>query len=60
MSPNVGERRGVAGIQPMSTAVHRSPNKLRRSNSILIFEPMASSVLFAPRILQNLKMPKKV
>jgi hypothetical protein len=26
---------GVAGSQPMSTAVHRSPNKLWRSNSIL-------------------------
>ncbi len=25
---------GVAGSQPMSTAVHRSPNKLRRSNLI--------------------------
>ncbi len=25
---------GVAGPQPMSTAVHRSPNKLWRSNSI--------------------------
>jgi hypothetical protein len=28
------EEGGVAGSQPMSTAVHRSPNKLRRSNSI--------------------------
>ncbi len=27
-------RGGVAGSQPMSTAVHRSPNKLWRSNSI--------------------------
>jgi hypothetical protein len=26
--------RGVAGSQPMSTEVHRSPNKLRWSNSI--------------------------
>jgi hypothetical protein len=25
---------GVAGSQPMSTAIHRSPNKLWRSNSI--------------------------
>ncbi len=33
MSPNTG-RRGVAGSQPMSTAVHRSQNKLRKSNSI--------------------------
>jgi hypothetical protein len=24
----------VAGTQPMSTAVHRSPNKLLKSNSI--------------------------
>ncbi len=29
--------RGVAGPQPMSTAVHRSPNKLCRSNSILTY-----------------------
>jgi hypothetical protein len=28
-----GGRGGVAGSQPMSTAVHRSPNKLWRSNS---------------------------
>ncbi len=27
-------REGVAGSQPMSTAVHRSPNKLWRSNTI--------------------------
>jgi hypothetical protein len=27
-------RGGVAGSPPMSTALHRSPNKLRRSNSI--------------------------
>ncbi len=27
-------RGGVPGSQPMSTAVHRSPNKLRRSNFI--------------------------
>ncbi len=26
---------GIAGSQPMSTAVHRSPNKLWRSNSII-------------------------
>ncbi len=33
--PNCGGREGVAGSQPMSTAaVHRSPNKLWRSNSI--------------------------
>ncbi len=29
-----GGMEGVAGSQPMSTAVHRSPNKLKRSNSI--------------------------
>jgi hypothetical protein len=36
-SPNAGGggRGGVAGSQPMSTAVHSSPNKLWRSNSIL-------------------------
>ncbi len=36
MSPNAGGRGGggVAGSQPMSTAVHRSPNKLWRYNSI--------------------------
>jgi hypothetical protein len=34
MSPNAGAGRGVAGSQPMSTVVHRSPNKLWRSNSI--------------------------
>jgi hypothetical protein len=28
MSPNAGGGGGVAGSQPMSTAVHRSPNKL--------------------------------
>ncbi len=33
MSPNVGGG-GVAGSQSMSTAVHRSPNKLLRSNFI--------------------------
>ncbi len=36
MSSNAGwgGGEGVAGSQPMSTAVHRSPNKLRKSNSI--------------------------
>ncbi len=35
MSPNGGGGRGgVAGSQPMSTAVHRSPKKLLRYNSI--------------------------
>jgi hypothetical protein len=33
MSPNEGEG-GVAGSQPMSTAVHRSLHKLWISNSI--------------------------
>jgi hypothetical protein len=32
--PGCGWRGGVAGPQSMSTAVHRSPNKLWRSNSI--------------------------
>jgi hypothetical protein len=34
LSPNEGGWGGVAGSQPMSTTVHRSPNKLWRSNSI--------------------------
>ncbi len=34
MSPNAGGREGVAGPQPLSTAVHRSSNKLWRSSSI--------------------------
>ncbi len=39
MSPNAGGGgRGFAGSQPMSTAVHRSPNKLR-SNSIFNLWP---------------------
>ncbi len=29
-----GGREGIAGPQPMRTAVHKSPNKLWRSNSI--------------------------
>ncbi len=32
--PKCGGRVGLLGSQPMSTAVHRSPNKLWRSNSI--------------------------
>jgi hypothetical protein len=32
--PKCGGRGGVAGSQPMSTAVHRSPQKLWRSNTI--------------------------
>ncbi len=35
MSPNAGGREVVAGSQPMSTSVHRSPKKLWRCNSIL-------------------------
>jgi hypothetical protein len=31
--PKCGERGGIAGSQPMSTVVHRSTNKLWRSNS---------------------------
>jgi hypothetical protein len=31
MSPKFGGRGGVAGSQPMSIAVNRSPNKLWRS-----------------------------
>jgi hypothetical protein len=31
--PKCGDRWGVAGSQPMSAAVHRSPNKRWRSNS---------------------------
>jgi hypothetical protein len=34
MSPNAGGEGGVAGSQLMSRTVHRSPNKLWRSNSI--------------------------
>jgi hypothetical protein len=34
MSPNAGEGKVLLWSHPMSTAVHRSPNKLRRSNSI--------------------------
>ncbi len=34
MSQNAGGGRGVAESQPMCTAVHRSTNKLWRSNSI--------------------------
>jgi hypothetical protein len=35
---------GVAGSQPMRTAVHRSPNKLWRSNSIfnLLYQVLAN------------------
>jgi hypothetical protein len=35
ISPNAGEGGELKGSQPMSTAVHKSPNKLWRSNSIL-------------------------
>ncbi len=45
--PKCGGRGRVAGSQPMSTAVHRSPNKLWRSNSIfnLRFTPTPKLVL---------------
>ncbi len=35
MSPNAGGEWELQGSQPMNTAVHRSPSKLRRSNFIL-------------------------
>jgi hypothetical protein len=35
MSPNAGEGGELRGSQSMSTAVHRNPNKLWRSNSII-------------------------
>ncbi len=35
MSPNAGGGGGGAGSKPMSTAVHGSPNKLWRSNSVV-------------------------
>ncbi len=35
--PKCGGRGGVAGSQPMSTDVHRSPNKRWRSNYIFFF-----------------------
>ncbi len=40
--PKYGAKGGVAGSQPISIAVHRSPNKLWRSNSIfnLCLRPM--------------------
>ncbi len=45
-SPNAGGGGIVAGSQPMSTAVHRSPNKLWRSNSIFnpCSDPMGDSL----------------
>ncbi len=47
IAPKGGRKRGVAGSQPMSTAVHRSPNKLWRSNSKLAF--LTLSLQFSPR-----------
>ncbi len=47
MSANAGGGGGVAGSQPMSTAVHRSRNKLWRSNSIF-------DLCFEPRILEEM------
>jgi hypothetical protein len=40
------EEGGVAGSLPMSTAVHRSPNKLWRSNSIFNLCIFASKCRF--------------
>jgi len=40
--PKYGGRGGISGSQPKSTAVHRSPNKLWRSNSI--FNPWRVTV----------------
>jgi hypothetical protein len=47
MSPNAGEvgGDGVAGSQPMSTAVHINPNKLRRSTVTPYEKPMADDFL---------------
>ncbi len=42
MSPNARGGGGVACSQPMSTAVHRSPNKLWRSNSMFNLWPISS------------------
>ncbi len=44
--PKCGGREGVAGSQPMSTAVHRSPNKLGRSNSIFNLRLLQIRVIY--------------
>ncbi len=51
----MGGRGEVAGSQPMSTAVHRSPNKLWRSNSIFNLMPMSLEHLTPPSILLGLQ-----
>ncbi len=42
---------GVAGSQPMSTAAHRSPNKLRRSNSLT--DKKENKIFLIYREIQN-------
>ncbi len=44
------EKGGVAGSQPMSTAVHRSPNKLWRSNAIFNLWAQLIKILHMDRI----------
>jgi hypothetical protein len=39
------EEEGVAGSQPISTAVHRGPNKLWRSNSIFTYGTVYTDIL---------------
>ncbi len=55
MSPNAGGG-GVARYQPMSTAGHRSPNKLWRSNSI--FNPMILNLHICAAGFALLNLPK--
>ncbi len=43
--PKFGERGGVEGSQPVSTAVHRRPNKLWWSNSMWVHIDLYSAVL---------------
>ncbi len=52
MSPIAGERGGVAGSQPKWTAVHRSPNKLWRSN--FIFNEWEGGILNLPATIEPL------
>jgi hypothetical protein len=51
--PKCGGRGGVAGSQPMSTAVHRSPNKLFRSNCILTYDQNFSQPYFFVLYIQH-------
>ncbi len=47
--PKCGGRGRVLGSQPMSTAVHRSPNKLWRSNSIFnLWKKLQTAPTWAP------------